>query len=107
MHNSQILQDLRTTRQSKGLRLQDLASGMLRTATISEIEAGKRLPRLKTRNQIESIIGPVSWEKTLAGDKEHLLYVLREFINPDQPGAKSRIAFTKQALTLIDEQINL
>ena len=102
-----ISTDLRTTRIRKGLRVEDLASGMLRAATISEIERGMRLPRPKTRQKIESIIGPVDWHKTLAGsERNHLMFALNQFINSEGEGdAKSKIKFAKQALKLFENSL--
>ena len=99
-----IYQDLRTTRIEKGLRLEDLASGMMRTATISEIENGLRVPRQKTRHKIESLIGPVDWRQTLsAGGRDHIMLALAEFINEAGPGCpRERIRFAKQALRMIE-----
>ena len=103
-----IIQDLRTTRIEKGLRLDDLASGMLRSATVSEIENGLRVPRRKTRHKIESMIGPIDWRKTLAASgRDHIMLALVEFINETGPGnPQERIRFAKQALTMINETLN-
>ena len=102
-----MVSDLKTTRISKGLRLEDIASGMLRTATISEIENGLRVPRRRTREKIESMIGPICWRKTLAaGGRDHILYALAEFVNETGPGnPRERIRFAKQALTMIEETL--
>jgi transcriptional regulator with XRE-family HTH domain len=104
-----MVSDLRTTRIEKGLRLEDLASGMLRPATISEIENGLRVPRSKTRHKIESIIGPVDWRKTLfAGGRYHIMLALVEFINETGSGnPRERIRFAKQALTMIEETLKM
>ena len=98
------IEDLRTTRIEKGLRLEDLASGMIRPATISEIENGLRVPRRNTRHKIESLIGPVDWRKTLAsGGRDHIVRALAEFINETGPGnPMERIRFAKQALRMIE-----
>ena len=103
-----IYQDLRTVRIQKGLRIKDLASGMLRTATISEIENGIRVPRSQTRKKIESLIGPIDWRKTLsAGGRYHILRALAEFVNETGPGnPRERIRFARQALKMIDETLN-
>ena len=99
--------DLRTVRKSRGLSVEDLASGMLRPATISEIECGLRVPRRKTRTKIESLLGPIDWHKTLSGiDRKHIMHSLTEFINLDVPGARQRIKFAKQALQLIEQTLN-
>jgi transcriptional regulator with XRE-family HTH domain len=99
--------DLRSTRLKKGLSIDDLASGVLRPATISEIECGLRVPRRKTRIKIESLIGPIDWYKTLSGiDRQHIMHSLTEFINLDEPGARQRIKFAKQALQLIEQTLN-
>ena len=101
------LTDLRTTRSRKGLRIEDLASPMLRPATISEIENGLRVPRRRTREKIESIVGPVDWRKTLAsGDRDHILYALSEFINEKGPGnPRDRIRYARQALKMIEDTL--
>ena len=101
------MNDLRTIRQSRGLTVYDLSSGMLRTATVIEIETGKRIPRRTTRKMLESIVGPVDRRATLgAGGREHLIYYLSEFVSEGEPGARQRIKFAKQALRLIEETIN-
>jgi len=102
-----MIEDLRTLRKSKGLRIEDLASGMLRPATISEIEQGRRVPRRRTREKIESMIGPIDWRKTLAvGGRDHIMLALVEFINETGPGFPSeRIRFAKQVLTMIEETL--
>ena len=71
------MNDLRTVRQSKGLTVYDLASGMLRTATIIEIETGKRVPRRRTREKLESMLGKgIDWRKTLSsGDRDHIKFL--------------------------------
>jgi transcriptional regulator with XRE-family HTH domain len=94
--------DLRMTRIRKGLRIEDLASPMLRPATISEIENGLRVPRRRTREKIESIVGPVDWLKTFSTGKEHLTYVLYEFLNPSEPGLEERVRMAKQTMTAIE-----
>jgi len=105
---SQKLNDLRSTRISRGLRIEDLASGMLRRATISEIENGLRVPRRRTREKIESMLGKVDWRKTLAaGGRDHLLRYLVEFINEPGPGdVREKIKFAKQALKMIEQTLN-
>ncbi len=99
--------DLRTSRLIKGLTQEALVSGIMRIATLQEIETGKRLPRKKTRNQIESLIGKVDWSATLSqdGDRDHLFYALSEFVQLDQPGAQARIYFCRQALQLLSENL--
>ncbi len=101
------IKDLRTTRIQKGLRIEDLASPLLRPATISEIENGLRVPRQKTRDKIESLIGKVDWRRTLCGgDRSHLLYTLTELINEDGPGnPHEKIRFAKQVLHMIEETL--
>ena len=101
------INDLRTTRLNRGLRIGDLASGMLRSATISEIENGLRVPRRKTRNKIESLLGPIDWRKTLSvGGRDHITRALAEFVNESGPGnPKERIRFAKQVLTMIEETL--
>ena len=100
------LSDLRTTREKRGLTLEDLAFGMVRPATISEIESGLRVPQRKTIQKLESMIGPIDWKSTLAGpDRKHLIFALSEFINPDIPGTLDRIRFLRQILQLFENEI--
>lgn len=74
---------------------------------LSAIESGKHLPRQKTRKQLESLLGnEIDWEKTLAGDRDHVLYAVKEFIQVDEVGASDRISFLKQCLELLSETIN-
>jgi transcriptional regulator with XRE-family HTH domain len=100
-------QDLKSVRKSLGLSAKDLSSGMIRAATISEIETGKHLPRKSTRLLLESVLGPICWEKTLAGDdRSHLIFAITQFINPDGEGsAIERIKFVRQVLQLIEDEI--
>ena len=101
------MNDLRTVRQSKGLTVYDCASGMLRTATIIEIETGKRVPRRRTRDKLEAMLGKgIDWRKTLSsGDRDHLFFILEEFVNESEPGARERIKFLRQALRMIEETL--
>ena len=102
------MRDLRTVRQSRGLTVYDLCSCMLRTATVIEIETGKRIPRRNTRKKLESIVGPVDWRATFgAGGREHLIHSLSEFISEGEPGVRQRIKYAKQALQLIEETFNV
>jgi hypothetical protein len=80
---------------------------MLRAATVSEIENGLRVPRRRTREKIESIVGPVDWRKTLAsGGRDHILYALSEFVNENGPGnPRDRIRYANQALRMIEETL--
>lgn len=97
--------DLKTARLIRGLTISGLASGILRPATLQEAESGKRLPRKKTRLQLESVIGPVNWMKTLSQDREHVVRALQEFTQVDEPGAEERVYFLKQVLELIQEEL--
>ena len=100
------MSDLRTIRVKKGLTIENLADGMMRSATLQEIETGKRWPQKSTRKRIESIVGPVDWRKTLAGsDRDHIIYALSEFVNLKAPGARERIRFAKQALKMIEQTL--
>lgn len=102
-----IPQDLRSIRKARGLTLDALASGMLRRATLSDIENGKRWPSKSTRRKLESILGPqINWVATYAGDRTHIVFALKEFVNSERPGASERIKFARRALILIDEKIN-
>ena len=85
----------------------DCASGMLRVATIIEIETGKRVPRRRTREKLEAMLGKgIDWRRTLSnGDKDHLFFVLEQFINESEPGASERIKFLRQALRMIEETL--
>ncbi len=88
--------DLRTVRQKRGLTVYDLASGQLRLATVIEIETGKRVPRRKTREKLEAMLGKeIDWRATLAGpDRTHIMYALSEFVNEYGPGdPRDRIHF--------------
>ena len=100
-----MIEDLQTVRKARGLRIEDLASGILRPATISEIENGMRVPRQRTREKIESIIGPIDWRKTLAaGGRDHIMLALAEFINETGSGnPRERIRFAKQVLRMIEQ----
>ena len=100
--------DLRTTRIRKGLRIEDLASGMLRPATISEVERGLRLPHTRTKRRIESVLGPIDWKKTLtSGDRGHLVYAVTELVNePDGGDVRGRIRFIRQILRMIEETLS-
>lgn len=97
-------QDLRTTRKQKGLRIEDLASGLLVPGTIISIEKGRRVPQPATRAKLVSILGPIDFRKTLAGgERSHIIRALSEFVNEDSPGAVDRIKFLKQSLTLMEQ----
>lgn len=99
----QELPDLRTARKQKGLTLTSVAAGLMRVTTLSEIELGKVLPRSKTRRQLEAVLGPIDWVKTLAADRGHIVHAVREFVQTGDPGAKERAYFLKQILTLIQQ----
>jgi len=102
------MNDLRTVRQSKGLTVNDLASGMLRPATISTIERGLHCPRRKTRKQLESLLGSINWRKTLAaGGKDHIVRSLSTLVNEEGPGnPRERIKYCKQVLVMLEETLN-
>lgn len=58
------MKDLRSCRKAKGLTIADLSTLTgLREATISEMERGLRIPRSKSMQLIEGIIGKVGWVK--------------------------------------------
>jgi len=100
-----IYQDLRTTRKALGLTAKDICFGLLRPATISQIETGKIVPRKSTRLLIESVLGPIDWVSTFAGkDRQHLVFFLQEFLNLEGDGDPlQKIVFTRQTLKLIAE----
>lgn len=49
------MSDLCTIRKEKGLRIEDLATGLVQPGTIISIENGQRVPRAGTRKKIERI----------------------------------------------------
>lgn len=96
------MSDLRSIRKQKGLRIEDLAAGMMRPATLSQIENGQRLPQKSTRKKIESIVGKVDWRQTISGgDRYHIIVALSEFVNEHEPGARQRILYAKKILSLL------
>lgn len=98
--------DLRSARKAKGLTLEAVASGLMRTDTLRQIEVGMRLPQKRTRHLIECLVGRVSWKKTLIRDRQNVARAVEEFCQIDQPGAKSRIYFLRQYLQLLTESTN-
>lgn len=95
--------DLRTTRLQRSLTLEDLASlAGLRSATLQEIETGKRLPRRSTQIKIERILGKVDWMDTLSADRSHIGWALRELVNLDAPGVEQRIKYARKYLTALE-----
>jgi transcriptional regulator with XRE-family HTH domain len=93
------MQDLKSIREAKNLTQNDLAglSG-LPQSHISAIELGKLAANKRTRRRLERVLGPVNWLTTLAVDRSHIGYALKELINLDHPGVRNRINFCKQYL---------
>lgn len=98
------MQDLKTIRQQKNLTQSNLSelSGLSQPHIVA-LESGQFLPRRKTRQRIERILGSeIDWVATYAADRDHIGYVLKELLNPQEPGMEDRLKFCKQYLHAIE-----
>ena len=97
--------DLKTACEIRGLTQEDLATLTgLGQSHIVAIEAGHIVPRAHTRNKLEGILGgQVDWVSTLAQDKAHIGYALKDLLNFEEPGLDERIRFCKQYLSALEK----
>jgi len=101
------MKDLRTIREERNLSQQDLADLTgLSQSHIANIESGQLLPNSRTCKRIEKVLGSeINWLTTLAQDRGHIGYALRELINSEAPGSSDRILFCKQYLNELNKMI--
>lgn len=99
------MQDLRTVRELRKLTQDDLAEITgISQPHLASIESGKHLPNSRTRKRLERILGSeINWLTTLAQDRGHIGFALRELINAEEPGATERIKYCRQYLNELEK----